>query len=121
MSTITVTSLQQLNALVARHVMSLNVDRISDPGSVPAFALIDGRFIPVPNYSTDLNAAVEVGIKEAFVVSLGSTTSVWYDESDVGMIDCEPLAKHSSPAIAICIAALKCAGVDVELKLEERE
>lgn len=113
---ITVTSYQQLNALVAERVMGWTREKLVSRGIHIAD---DGITLGTlcPQYSNDLNAAEKIANKLGLNITFEEgTKTVWKDEYEAGMLsDYEPLAIHQSTAIAICIAALKLQGIDINL------
>lgn len=109
---ITITNLNHLNALVAEKVMGLELFQRKMPGSdrfPPRFYNTGLVYAEIPDYSRDMNAAIEV--------ARAHSLHVFFWEDCVVSAPNWRIA-HQSPASAICLAALRCEGIEVVLKLE---
>lgn len=125
--TITVTSHVQLNAIIAEKVMGWkwiqmenNCKLMRNPEGKPAFALLEGGETYVSygvegtRYSADLNAAGQLIRK----CNLRVGWSSWHGKYEAWDINDDRFhALADSIPIAICIAALKLQGVEVNLAL----
>ncbi len=129
-NTVVVTSLRELDALVAEHVMGWR--SVSKPKEAPDpkdledyFGIAEGACWLVPHYSTDIAAAWQV-VEKIYADGHGwmlvekdgkreyrayrptkSPNFAWWG------------ARSSTPEQSICLAALRARGVEVELRIKQ--
>lgn len=108
---ITVSSLSQLDALVAEKVLKIEV--------VNQIGYYRYRFINalIPNYSTDMEAAWVIAKKLRLSIK-PFPNSKWWVCSDCNDSKESEMVCETAP-LAICLVALKSVGVEVELSDED--
>ena len=104
---------RQLDAWVAEYVMELEVSDDSKYYRKYSDCYLDFTFTKIPNYSTDMNAAMKVVNSENIGIHWDITSDETYNGMQyyavaIGIYS----AEHQSLPIAICLAALRAVGKD---------
>lgn len=124
---------REIDALVAEKVMGLeiNEEKVFKDGMI-VLTTEKPVQIPLPHYSTDISAAWDVakllvnnppeqtdGYYGPYFFVLHKPDKLWgsgylYDVPYEGYTESDVFAYHKEPTMAICLAALKAVGVNVD-------